>query len=180
MRVTGDDILVFPDYDGNGQFRSLGNIEVNARVGLLFMDFQAQRRKRVKGVASVGFAGPPLAEYPGALAVVQVRATEIFGNCPRYIHKMELVAHSAYVPCAGRTTPVPGWMERFRGVLPQRDPAVYGQLTDGEGASCRGVAAGPLQNGHIAAPALDQAWPRRAAGALLLASARTTYASPAG
>lgn len=131
VRVTGEDALAFPDYDGNGQFRSLGNLVANPRVGLILMNFQEQRRKRVKGVASVHFDDPLLAEYPGALALVRVRATEIFGNCPRYIHKMDLVEHSAYVPRAERVAPVPGWKERYRGVLPRRDPTVYGEPPSG-------------------------------------------------
>ena len=123
VRVTGESTLAFPDYDGNGQFRSLGNILVNPRVGMIFMDFQDQRRKRVKGEASVRFDDQLLAENPGAQAIVRVQATEIFGNCPRYIHKMELVAHSLYVPRADHMPPVPGWKlsEQYRDVLPQRD-----------------------------------------------------------
>ena len=127
MRVTGPDALAFPDYDGNGQYRSLGNLLVNPRVGLLFMDFQGRRRQRVKGEAAVHFEDPLLAAFPGALAIVRVRATEIFGNCPRYIHKMELVEYSAYVPREACVAPVPGWKARHRDVLPQRDPSVYGQ-----------------------------------------------------
>lgn len=123
VRVTGESTLAFPDYDGNGQFRSLGNITVNPRVGLIFMDFQGQRRKRVKGTATVHFDDPLLAEYPGAQAIIRVQATEIFGNCPRYIHKMELVEHSVFAPSADHTPPDPAWKqsERFRDALPRRN-----------------------------------------------------------
>ena len=37
VRVTGPSELAFPDYDGNGMFKSLGNILVNPKVGLLFI-----------------------------------------------------------------------------------------------------------------------------------------------
>lgn len=123
VRVTGEDTLAFPDYDGNGQFRSLGNIQVNPRVGMIFMDFQEQRRKRVKGEASLHVDDPLLAEFPGAQVIVRVQATEIFGNCPRYIHKLELVEHSVYVPRPEQTPPVPEWKlsEQYRDVLPHRD-----------------------------------------------------------
>ena len=40
VRVTADDELAFPSYDGNGMFRSLGNLLVNPAVGLLFIDFE--------------------------------------------------------------------------------------------------------------------------------------------
>ena len=42
-RVIAPDALVFPDYDGNGMFRSLGNASVNPWVGLLFVDFEIGR-----------------------------------------------------------------------------------------------------------------------------------------
>src|SRR5688572_28694990 len=40
IRVAAPDELVFPDYDGNGMFKSLGNVAVNPSVGLLFLDFE--------------------------------------------------------------------------------------------------------------------------------------------
>ena len=49
VRVTGADELAFPSYDGNGMFRSLGNVRVNPQVGLLFLDFEQPRRLRVLG-----------------------------------------------------------------------------------------------------------------------------------
>lgn len=128
VRVTDEAAVAFPDYDGNGQYRSLGNILVNPHVGIVFMDFQHQRRLRMKGIATLHFEDPLLAEYPGALAIVRVQASEIFGNCARYIHKMELVEHSAYVPRADCVAPVPGWKNAHQDALPRRDPAVYGQL----------------------------------------------------
>src|SRR5690349_17153543 len=39
VRIVGDDILEFPDYDGNGMFRSLGNISENPEIGMLFIEF---------------------------------------------------------------------------------------------------------------------------------------------
>jgi hypothetical protein len=90
---------------------------------MIFMDFQEQRRKRVKGEASLHVDDPLLAEFPGAQVIVRVQATEIFGNCPRYIHKLELVEHSIYGPRPKQTPPVPEWKlsEQYRDVLPRRD-----------------------------------------------------------
>jgi predicted pyridoxine 5'-phosphate oxidase superfamily flavin-nucleotide-binding protein len=117
--------LAFPNYDGNGMYKSLGNILVNPHVGLIFIDFERQKRLRVNGVASLHEADPLLAEYPGAQLMVRVRAAQIFPNCPRYIHKMQLVEHSVYVPTCDHTPPVPEWKRRpgVREVLPRDDPA---------------------------------------------------------
>jgi uncharacterized protein len=125
VRVTADDELVFPSYDGNGMFRSLGNVAVNAAVALLFIDFERPSRLRVNGHASLHFDDPLLGEFAGAQLVVRVRARRIFPNCPRYIHRLQVVEPSPYVPRADETPPVPKWkrFDAFRDVLPAGDPA---------------------------------------------------------
>ena len=123
VRVIDDTTLAFPDYDGNGMFRSLGNILVNPHVGLLFVDFEKPNRLRVNGVARVSNANedPLLADYPGAQLIVRVHAECIFPNCPRYIHTMQIVDYSVYVPRPNHTPPVPAWKEQdaFRDALPE-------------------------------------------------------------
>jgi len=121
VRVLDDRTLAFPSYDGNGMYRSLGNILVNPRVGLLFVDFERPGRVRVNGTAELRTDDPLIAEFPGAELIVRVRADRIFPNCPRYVHRMQMIEESVYAPCAGHTPPVPGWktMEAFRDVLPR-------------------------------------------------------------
>jgi len=119
VRVIDSRTLVFPNYDGNGMFMSMGNIAEHAKVGMLFIDFAGQWRMRVNGTASVSFDDPLLAEYPGASAVVRVTPEQIFPNCGRYIHRMELVERSMFVPQAGQETPEPGWKAHFAEVLPE-------------------------------------------------------------
>jgi predicted pyridoxine 5'-phosphate oxidase superfamily flavin-nucleotide-binding protein len=125
VRVTGSDEIAFPSYDGNGMFRSLGNVTVNPAVALLFIDFESPNRLRVNGRASIAEDDPLLAAFEGAQLVVRVRATRIFPNCPRYIHRMSLVEPSPYVPRIGIVPPVPKWkrFDAFCDVLPEGDPA---------------------------------------------------------
>jgi predicted pyridoxine 5'-phosphate oxidase superfamily flavin-nucleotide-binding protein len=125
VRVLDDRTLAFPSYDGNGMFLSLGNVLRNPHVGLLFVDFEAGSRVRVNGIASVDDDDPLLASYPGAQVVVRVRTTEVFPNCPRYIHRMQRVERSPFVPRAECTPPVPEWKRRSwsRDALPANDPA---------------------------------------------------------
>ena len=94
VRVTAGDELAFPSYDGNGMFRSLGNVLVNPAVALLFIDFERPNRLRVNGSARVAEADPLLADYPGAQFIVRVHAARIFPNCPRYIHRMTVAEPS--------------------------------------------------------------------------------------
>jgi predicted pyridoxine 5'-phosphate oxidase superfamily flavin-nucleotide-binding protein len=120
VRVIEPRLLAFPSYDGNGMFKSLGNLLVNPQVGLLFIDFESPKRLRVNGRASVHADDPLLAQFTGAQLVVRVVPEAIFPNCPRYIHTMKLVETSVYAPCDDHVPPVPKWKERpeFREVLP--------------------------------------------------------------
>jgi predicted pyridoxine 5'-phosphate oxidase superfamily flavin-nucleotide-binding protein len=123
VRVLDDRTLAIPDYDGNGQYRSWGNVRVNAQVGLLFVDFETPKRLRVNGTAVVSSDDPLLAEFPGAVFLVRLTAQRIFPNCPRYIHKMQLVEESVYAPRVQYTPPVPAWktFDVFKDALPPRD-----------------------------------------------------------
>lgn len=125
VRVTGPRELAFPNYDGNGMYLSMGNLSETHAVGLLFIDFDAQRRLRVDGVARVAFADPLLAQYPEAQFMVRVEVIRIYPNCPRYIHQYRLVERSKFVPHGAGETPIPGWKqtEWARDVLPANDPA---------------------------------------------------------
>lgn len=125
VRVLDDRTIAFPNYDGNGMYLSTGNVLENAHVGLLFIDFERGNRMRLNGVASLELDDPLLADYPEAQFVVRVRATQVFPNCPRYIHRMQVVERSAFVPRAGCETPVPDWKRAdfARDVLPAGDPA---------------------------------------------------------
>jgi uncharacterized protein len=125
VRVLDERTIAFPNYDGNGMYLTMGNVAVNPRVGLLFIDFEGRKRMRLNGVASIDERDPLLAEYPEAQFIVRVRATEVFPNCPRYIHEYELVQRSRFVPKADCETPVPAWKTRewSHDALPADDPA---------------------------------------------------------
>ena len=123
VRVLDEKTLAIPDYDGNGMYRSWGNLLVNPHIGLLFIDFENQSRLRVNGTATISDDDSLRSEYPGSVFIVRITAEKIFPACPRYIHKMQLVELSAYVPQANYIPPVPEWkkFDDFRGALPERD-----------------------------------------------------------
>ncbi len=128
VRVLDDSTIAFPCYDGNGMFLSMGNVVANPHVGLLFVDFERPSRLRLNGIASIDADDPLVGEYERAQFVVRVRATHVFPNCPRYIHKLELVERSRFVPRAACEPPVPDWKRRdwARDVLAAGDPAQEG------------------------------------------------------
>jgi predicted pyridoxine 5'-phosphate oxidase superfamily flavin-nucleotide-binding protein len=124
VRVLDEKTLAFPAYDGNGMFLTLGNAAETAKMGLLFIDFTNPNRLRVHGEATVSADDPLLDTWTGAKLVVRVTVTEVFPNCPRYIHRMEQVEPSVYVP-RGAPPPVPDWKRSDWAfdALPANDPA---------------------------------------------------------
>lgn len=125
VRVVAPDALAFPVYDGNGMFRTLGNITVNPRVGLLFVDFEGGSRLRVNGEARIDHGGELTESYPDALCAVTVKATAVFPNCRRYVHEYRPVAASPFVPTVAADVPIPDWKRDpwFEGTLAHDDPA---------------------------------------------------------
>jgi uncharacterized protein len=122
-RVIAPDLLVWPDYDGNGMFKSLGNIAINPSIGLLFIRMgESPKRLRVNGVAAISLDDPMMAAFPGAQALVRVTPVDIFPNCPRYIPDPAAAKASPYIPQADAPPVEPTWktMDMFRDVVPPR------------------------------------------------------------
>jgi len=122
-RVVAPDLLVFPDYDGNGMFKSLGNLAANPHVGLLFIAMgEKPGRLRVNGRAEVVADDPAMAAVPGAQMLVKVTPTDIFPNCPRYIPRMTLEEPSVYAPKSDAPPVEPKWkaFPDFADVVPPR------------------------------------------------------------
>ncbi|MBM3529233.1 MAG: pyridoxamine 5'-phosphate oxidase family protein [Alphaproteobacteria bacterium] len=133
VRITGPSELAFPDYDGNGMFKSLGNLAVNPNVGLLFIDLHERpRRLRVNGTATVSRDDPLLGSTVGAQLIVRVQARAIFPNCPRYIPKMTLAEPSIYVPQPGCEPPEPAWkgFDIFKDAVHPRQPTWKGEKAE--------------------------------------------------
>jgi uncharacterized protein len=125
VRVLDQHTLAFPNYDGNGMYLSTGNVLVNPNVGMLFIDFERGHRLRLEGTGSIDPEDPLRGDYPEAQFVVRVRARAVYPNCPRYIHRYQLVRRSRFVPRSDCLTPVPEWKRSDWAVdaLPAHDPA---------------------------------------------------------
>lgn len=123
VTVAAPDLLIFPDYDGNGMFKSLGNIKANPQVGLLFIALgEKPRRLRVNGRATLHLDDPAIGELPGAQMIVKVVPENIFPNCPRYIPNLQTGEASPYIPREGSAPEEPAWktFEIFKDVVPPR------------------------------------------------------------
>jgi uncharacterized protein len=123
VRVLDPRTIAFPCYDGNGMFYSMGNLMGHSQVGMLFVSFARPHRLRVQGLASVRDDDPLLAEFFEAQMIVRVSVTEIFRNCPRYVHRYDKVKASEFVPQTGKQTPLAGWkrVDSVQGELAAKD-----------------------------------------------------------
>jgi predicted pyridoxine 5'-phosphate oxidase superfamily flavin-nucleotide-binding protein len=130
VKVLDSKTIVFPSYNGNGMFLSMGNMTLNDKVGLLFIDFTTPHRVRVHGTATVDRNDPLIGEFHAAELLVRVTVTEVFMNCPRYIHQYERVATSKYAPQPECPTPTPQWkrIDGLQDVLPDADKAIVDNL----------------------------------------------------
>ena len=94
-------------------YRSLGNIAINPKVGLLFLKFDGTSyRIRLTGTARIDEDPAAFSGIPGAKRMVRVTADYIYYNCPRYIPHMDLVEGSVYSPRPDYTPPEPEWKSR--------------------------------------------------------------------
>lgn len=123
VKLPDDKTILFPDYDGNGMFLSMGNIAASAKIGMLFIDFEMPHRVRVQATATVAADDPALSEFPGAQLIVRATVESIFVNCGRYVHKHQRVADSPYVPDADGHQPLPAWkrIDLIQDALPPKD-----------------------------------------------------------
>ena len=124
VKMPDDTTLLFPCFDGNGMYFSMGNIAATSHVGLLFMNFETPGRLRVQGDARLTDDAAIVGLWPGAQFAVQVDITALITNCPRYIPRMQRVAPSRYVPDANTgAQPIAGWkrIDAIQAVLPRRD-----------------------------------------------------------
>lgn len=121
VKVTGPQSLQWQDYDGNSMYRSLGNILKSPHVGILFIRFgDKPKRLRVNGHCSL-IGGDTQSETK---LIVEVEATEIFPNCPRYIPDLSTNAPSRFLPDESGASVKPAWksFDDFKDYLPEHDP----------------------------------------------------------
>ncbi|MGE0330560.1 MAG: pyridoxamine 5'-phosphate oxidase family protein [Ramlibacter sp.] len=73
VRMAEDGSLLVPDYNGNHFFNTLGNIALNPRCGLLFIDFETGGLLQVAASAELLWEGPAVTAHPGAQRLLVLR-----------------------------------------------------------------------------------------------------------
>ena len=110
VRDVDEHTIVWPNYDGNGMYLTMGNIRVNP------LRWFAIHRVRHRPSPASERGGKHRRERPahagvsgGSVHRSCARRREVFPNCPRYIHRYQLVERSKFVPRVDTPTPVPDW-----------------------------------------------------------------------
>lgn len=73
VRVSEDGVLSAPDFNGNAYFNTLGNIALNPRAGLLFIDFESGDLLQLAVTAELIWDGAELAAFAGAERLLRMR-----------------------------------------------------------------------------------------------------------
>jgi len=102
VRVEGDRRLVWPDYSGNAMFNTLGNLAVDPRAGLLFIDFENGDTLQVSGRAGIIWDEGRAAEFAGAERVVEFDVEEVVETRGALPLRWRLEEYSPFNPATGR------------------------------------------------------------------------------
>ncbi len=77
VSVENNTRLIFPDFAGNNHFNTMGNLVLDPRVGLLFVDFETGSLLQLTGRASIDWESDTVAKSPGAHRLVTIDIDEI-------------------------------------------------------------------------------------------------------
>lgn len=66
VRVAADGIITVPDFAGNQHFNTLGNLMLDPRAGLLFVDFVSGDLLYLTGAVDIDFDSPEIQAFQGA------------------------------------------------------------------------------------------------------------------
>lgn len=91
VRVDADQggegtVLTVPDFVGNGAFNTLGNLALDPRAGLVFVDFASGDLLSLAGEAEIIWEGPELASFDRAERLLRIRISDglwLPGAAPR-------------------------------------------------------------------------------------------------
>ena len=76
IHIQDDKTLIFPDYSGNRHFNTLGNLSLNPRVGLLFIDFINGDLLHLRGISNILWNDSRQVDFPGAERLLEFQLTE--------------------------------------------------------------------------------------------------------
>jgi ferredoxin-NADP reductase/predicted pyridoxine 5'-phosphate oxidase superfamily flavin-nucleotide-binding protein len=76
VKVESDTRLVFPDYAGNNHYNTIGNLVMDPRAGMLFVDFERGSLLQLTGRTEIDWDSEALSRHPGAKRLVSFEIEE--------------------------------------------------------------------------------------------------------
>jgi predicted pyridoxine 5'-phosphate oxidase superfamily flavin-nucleotide-binding protein len=128
VQVVDATTLLFPCFDGNGMWLSMGNILEHEKIGMLFINMVEPHRVRIQGTATLTREPSVLDQWQDVGLAVQVNISHTWINCPRYIHPMEKRHQSPHVPTREHITEAAEWksLELVADVIPPEPHTLRG------------------------------------------------------
>ena len=77
VEVEGASALVFPDYAGNNHFNTVGNLAMDPKAGLLFVDFESGGLLQLTGEARIDWDSPEVGRFEGARRLIRFEISEV-------------------------------------------------------------------------------------------------------
>ena len=132
VHIVDETTLLFPCFDGNGMWFSMGNIADHGKIGMLFINTVEPHRLRAHGTARLVRDPDVLARWKDVGLAVEVSLTRVWINCPRYIHPMEQRGQSQHVPSDERDTEPAEWksLDLVADVVPPQPHEIKGPRSD--------------------------------------------------
>ncbi|GAB5454190.1 MAG: pyridoxamine 5'-phosphate oxidase family protein [Henriciella sp.] len=72
VSVEAPNQITIPDYTGNNMFNTLGNLLINPKAGLLFLDFESGDQLHLHGHATIIDDGNDVDQFPGAKRLLRI------------------------------------------------------------------------------------------------------------
>jgi len=107
VRVVSPNELCFPDYSGNLLFNTLGNLEVDARAGLLFVDFQSGRMLHIIGRARISWDVPETMRSNGVERLIFFDIEHVVNRDHAFPHSFDFVSYSPHLGAEGQDSKIP-------------------------------------------------------------------------
>ncbi len=98
VHIVGENLLLFPDYKGNMMFQTLGNLAVDPRAGLLFIDFEQGQTLQLTGKASIIWDEKLIASLPGAQRLLLFEIANIIESSAGDTIRGQFIQYSPYNP----------------------------------------------------------------------------------
>ncbi|MEO3778268.1 pyridoxamine 5'-phosphate oxidase family protein [Micromonospora sp. B11E3] len=103
VAVTGPRTLTWPDYLGNSFFMTLGNMQLDPRCGLVFLDWETGRTLQLSGTGRINWDPQQARQFPGARRMVEFEVDHVVDIERASRLRWQLHAYSRFNPPA----PVP-------------------------------------------------------------------------